>query len=144
VRVLVTGGAGFIGSAVVDALLADGHEVRALDALVPEVHGGGWPAHLDPRAERVHADVRTLPDGALDGVDAVCHQAAMVGLGVDLQDLPAYVGHNDLGTAVLLAGMERAGVGRLVLASSMVVYGEGRYVCASTAWSVPGPGTRTT
>jgi dTDP-L-rhamnose 4-epimerase len=138
-RVLVTGGAGFIGTHVVDALLADGHEVRVLDALLPEVHGGSWPGHLDPRAERVHADVRELPHGALDGVDAVCHQAAMVGLGVDLQDLPAYVGINDLGTAVLLAAMDAAGIGRLVLASSMVVYGEGRYLCAEHGVVRPGP-----
>ena len=138
-RVLVTGGAGFIGAAVVDALLAAGHEVRVLDALLPEVHRGGWPEHLDPRAERVEADVRATPDAALDGVDAVCHQAAMVGLGVDLQDLPGYVGHNDLGTASLLAAMDRAGTGRLVLASSMVVYGEGRYACAEHGVVRPGP-----
>ncbi|MCW2614629.1 MAG: putative epimerase [Frankiales bacterium] len=142
-RVLVTGGAGFIGSSVVTALLDDGHEVRVLDALLPAVHAGGWPDALDERAERVHADVRALPDGALDDVDAVCHQAAMVGLGVDLQDLPAYVGHNDLGTAVLLAAMDRAQVGRLVLASSMVVYGEGRYSCAEHGVVRPGPRTAT-
>jgi len=129
VKVLVTGGAGFIGAHVVDALLADGHQVRVLDALLPEVHPAGWPGHLDQRAERVHGDVRDLPDGVLDGVDAVCHQAAIVGLGLDLQDLPLYVGVNELGTAVLLAGMDRAGIDRLVLASSMVVYGEGRYTC---------------
>ncbi len=104
-RVLVTGGAVFIGGHVVDALLAAGHEVRVLDALLPAVHAGSWPGHLGPRAERLRGDVRTATDvdAALRGVDAVCHQAAMVGLGVYLQDLPAYVGHNDLGTAVLLA-----------------------------------------
>jgi dTDP-L-rhamnose 4-epimerase len=139
VRVLVTGGAGFIGGAVVDALLAAGHEVRVVDALLPEVHGGSWPERLDRRAERVHADVRTVDDDVLEGVDAVCHQAAMVGLGVDLQDLPRYVGHNDLGTAALLAAMDRRGVGRLVLASSMVVYGEGRYLCAEHGVVRPGP-----
>ncbi|MFP5220207.1 MAG: NAD-dependent epimerase/dehydratase family protein [Actinomycetes bacterium] len=138
-RVLVTGGAGSIGGAVLTAALDAGHAVRVLDALLPEVHRGGWPGHLDPRAERVHADVRTTPDAVLDGVDVVCHQAAMVGLGVDLQDLPLYVGHNDLGTAVLLAAMARAGVGRLVLASSMVVYGEGRYSCDEHGVVRPGP-----
>jgi dTDP-L-rhamnose 4-epimerase len=137
VRVLVTGGAGFIGGHVVTALLDAGHEVRVLDALLPEVHAGGWPASLDPRAERVEGDVREVQP--LDGVDAVCHQAAVVGLGVDLQDLPRYVGHNDLGTAALLAAMDRAGVGRLVLASSMVVYGEGRYTCAEHGVVRPGP-----
>jgi dTDP-L-rhamnose 4-epimerase len=80
--------------------------VRVLDALLPEVHAGGGPA-ASTRASGCTPDVATQQ--ALDGVDAVCHQAAMVGLGVDLQDLPLYVGHNDLGTAVLLAAMERAG-----------------------------------
>jgi dTDP-L-rhamnose 4-epimerase len=139
VHVLVTGGAGFIGGHVVRALLDAGHEVRVLDALLPAVHSGAWPDSLDLRAERVQADVRELPAPALAGIDAVCHSAAMVGLGVDLQDLPAYVGHNDLGTAVLLAAMDRAGVGRLVLASSMVVYGEGRYTCAEHGVVRPGP-----
>ena len=128
-RVLVTGGAGFIGGHVVDALLAGGHQVRVLDALLPEVHPGGWPGHLDARAELVHGDVRDLPAGVLDGIDAISHQAAIVGLGLDLQDLPLYVGVNELGTAVLLAAADRAGIGRVALASSMVVYGEGRYTC---------------
>ena len=138
-QVLVTGGAGFIGGAVVPALLDAGHGVRVLDALLPEVHPGGWPGHLDARAELVQGDVRDLPAGVLDGVDAVCHQAAVVGLGLDLQDLPLYVSVNELGTAVLLAAMDRAGVGRLVLASSMVVYGEGRYVCVEHGVVRPGP-----
>ena len=138
-KVLVTGGAGFIGAAVVDAVLGAGHAVRVLDALLPQVHAGGWPAHLDPRAERVHADVRSMPDDLLDGIDAVCHQAAVVGLGVDLDDLPSYVGNNELGTAVLLAAMARRRVRRLVLASSMVVYGEGRYLCLRHGTVRPGP-----
>jgi dTDP-L-rhamnose 4-epimerase len=132
VRVLITGGAGFIGSHVVAACREAGHQVRVLDALLPAVH----PAYPDgpPGLEGVDlvvGDVRDAAtvDRALAGVDAVCHQAAMVGLGVDVQDMPDYAGINDLGTAVLLAAMARADVGRLVLASSMVIYGEGRYEC---------------
>jgi dTDP-L-rhamnose 4-epimerase len=132
VRVLITGGAGFIGSAVGAACRAAGHEVRVLDALLPAVHpryDGRPPGTED--VDLLVGDVRDREtvDRALRGVDAVCHQAAMVGLGVDVQDMPEYAGINDLGTAVLLAAMARADVGRLVLASSMVVYGEGRYDC---------------
>ena len=132
VRVLVTGGAGFIGSHVCSELLEHGHEVVVLDALLAAVHPGGRDAvTLDDRARLIVGDVRDRPtvDAALEGIDAVCHQAAMVGLGVDLQDLPEYAGINDLGTAVVLAAMAAAKLTRLVLASSMVVYGEGRYVC---------------
>jgi dTDP-L-rhamnose 4-epimerase len=128
-RVLITGGAGFVGSHVADRLAAEGHDVLLLDALLRQAHGaGGWePAH-----EHVVGDVRDadLLARLLPGVDAVCHQAAMVGHGVDPSDAPAYAAHNDLGTAVLLAAMYEAGVRRLVLAGSMVVYGEGRYDCA--------------
>ncbi|MFJ5228409.1 NAD-dependent epimerase/dehydratase family protein [Kitasatospora sp. NPDC088391] len=139
--ILVTGGAGFIGSAVVGALLADGHEVRVLDALLPAVHPSGRPAAVPAGAEFRHGDVRDAAavEAALDGVTAVCHQAAMVGLGVDLDDAPAYAGCNDLGTAVLLAAMARRGVRDLVLAGSMVVYGEGAYRCGAHGPVAPGP-----
>ena len=134
-RVLVTGGAGFIGSHVVAALASAGHEVRVLDALLPCVHPAGAvpPFDPDPGFEFVQGDVRDAQtvDAALRGVSAVCHLAAMVGLGVDFDDAPLYAGCNDLGTAVLLAAMARAGVSRLVLASSMVVYGEGADSCAA-------------
>jgi len=140
-RVLVTGGAGFIGSHVVDALLAEGCAVRVLDNLHPQAHAG-LPEGLDERAELVLGDVRdpeTVRD-ALHGVDAVSHQAAMVGLGVDFADVDAYVAHNDLGTAVLLRELAAAAfAGRLVLASSMVVYGEGRYRCAEHGLVRPAP-----
>jgi dTDP-L-rhamnose 4-epimerase len=133
-RVLVTGGAGFIGSHVVEALASAGHEVRVLDALLPFVHPGGIPPFSgDPGFEFTRGDVRDAQavDDALRGVSVVCHLAAMVGLGVDFDDAPLYAGCNDLGTAVLLAAMARAGASRLVLASSMVVYGEGAYSCAA-------------
>ncbi|WP_405085821.1 NAD-dependent epimerase/dehydratase family protein [Microbispora sp. NBC_01389] len=115
-KVLLTGSAGFIGSHVAEALTAAGHEVAGLD-----VRAGGVE----------HGDVRdeTVAGRLLPGVDAVVHQAAKVGLGVDVADLPGYASVNVYGTAVLLAAMARHGVGRMVLASSMVVYGEGAYEC---------------
>jgi dTDP-L-rhamnose 4-epimerase len=139
-RVLVTGGAGFVGSHVVQALAGRGDEVVVLDALLPAVHPPG-PPDLPAGVRLVHGDLRdqSATGRALAGVDAVCHQAAMVGLGVDVSDLPGYVGCNALGTAVLLAAMAEAGVGRLVLASSMVIYGEGRYRCAEHGVVSPGP-----
>ncbi|WP_305787017.1 NAD-dependent epimerase/dehydratase family protein [Symbioplanes lichenis] len=129
-HVLVTGGAGFIGRHVTAALLAAGHDVRILDSGHPAAHKRPLPPDIHG-VPVTHADLRDADTvgAALDGIDAVVHQAAMVGMGVDLADLPAYVGANDLGTAVLLAAMASAGVRRLVLASSMVVYGEGAYEC---------------
>ncbi|NEB78839.1 NAD-dependent epimerase/dehydratase family protein [Streptomyces sp. SID14478] len=134
-RVLVTGGAGFIGSAIVTELSERGHDVVVLDtsALPGAIDGTG--------ALRCVGDVRD-PDAvrnALTGVDAVCHQAAMVGLGKDFADAPAYVSSNDVGTAVLLAAMAECGVRDLVLAGSMVVYGEGRYECPAHGVVRPGP-----
>ncbi|MFF1408353.1 NAD-dependent epimerase/dehydratase family protein [Streptomyces sp. NPDC058289] len=129
-RVLVTGGSGFIGTHIVTTLRLRGHDPLVLD-LVPPADG----------AEFVRADVRD-PEAvrrALRGVDSVCHQAAMVGLGKDFADAPAYVSHNDLGTAVLLAAMAEGGVRDLVLAGSMVVYGEGRYECPRHEVVRPGP-----
>ncbi|MFI7246233.1 NAD-dependent epimerase/dehydratase family protein [Streptomyces qinglanensis] len=141
-RVLVTGGAGFIGSHVVEALTDAGHEAVVLDALLPSAHGEGAasPAAA-PGVRWLRGDVRDQDAvaEALHGVDAVCHQAAMVGLGKDFSDAPEYVSCNDLGTAVLLTAMERAGVRALVLAGSMVVYGEGRYACPQHGVVRPGP-----
>ena len=139
---LITGGAGFIGSHVVDELLGLGHDVVVLDNFHPLAWGAGAARDLDPRAELVEGDVRdqATVERCLDGVDHVCHQAAMVGLGVDLGDIADYVAHNDLGTAVLLRALAARGfAGRLVLASSMVVYGEGRYACARHGIVRPGP-----
>ncbi|MBT2542725.1 NAD-dependent epimerase/dehydratase family protein [Streptomyces sp. ISL-44] len=137
-RVLVTGGAGFIGAHIVTTLIERGHEAVVLDALMPAAHA---VAPVLPDAELLIGDVRDAEEvrAALRGVDAVCHQAAMVGLGKDFADAPAYVSCNDLGTAVLLAAMAEAGVRRLVLAGSMVVYGEGRYECPRDGLVRPGP-----
>lgn len=132
-KVLVTGAAGFIGSQVASALAADGHEVVALDVLLSAVHPDPASSRrrLAEAAVLIEADVQDAEAvrAALRGVDVVCHLAAMVGLGVDLGDAPMYAGCNDLGTAVLLAEMARSDVRRLVLSSSMVVYGEGSYFC---------------
>ena len=124
-RVLLTGAAGFIGSHVRTALTEAGHDVVAVDALLPSAHGNC----ADPPDGVRRADVRDLPalTELLRGVDVVCHQAAVVGAGVDVSDAPAYASHNDLGTATLLAAMHESGCHRLILASSMVVYGAGRY-----------------
>jgi len=140
-RVLVTGAAGFIGSHIAETMRAAGHEVRGLDSLTPAVHNGR-PSHV--ACDLVVGDVRdpAAVEEALAGVDAVCHQAAMVGLGVDLSDLAVYSDVNVTGTAVLLEAIGRHGIGRLVFASSMVVYGEGAYDCSlhgrGTA-AAPGP-----
>jgi dTDP-L-rhamnose 4-epimerase len=138
VRVLLTGAAGFIGGAIDRALTAGGHEVVGVDLMIESAHGSTAPP------ETVHQlDVREAasPEWAalLHGVDVVCHQSALVGAGVRVGDLPAYASHNDLGTAALLAAMHEAGRDRLVLASSMVVYGEGRYRCRDHGDQQPRP-----
>jgi dTDP-L-rhamnose 4-epimerase len=136
VKVLLTGSAGFIGSAIGRALDAAGDEVVRVDLMLDLAHGS---AVAPSGTHRVDVREAGSWDGLLDGVDAVCHQAAVVGAGVTVADLPSYASHNDLGTAALLAAMHEAGVDRLVLASSMVVYGEGRYACAEHGDQVPGP-----
>jgi dTDP-L-rhamnose 4-epimerase len=130
-RVLVTGGAGFIGSAVVDDLVARGHEVVVIDHLHPLAHRRE-PDYLNPSATYHRVDLRRAAslEDLVAGVDVVCHQASMVGLGVDFADVADYVADNDLGTANLLRALHgRRFGGRIVLGSSMVVYGEGRYRC---------------
>jgi dTDP-L-rhamnose 4-epimerase len=126
-RVLLTGAAGFIGAAVRRALEAAGHDVVAVDLFLPQAHRAAPP---DPDVHVLDVvDADSWRD-LLEGVGVVLHQAAMVGAGVHVSDLPLFARHNDLGTAALLAAMGAADVGALVLASSMVVYGEGRYACA--------------
>jgi dTDP-L-rhamnose 4-epimerase len=139
-RVLLTGGAGFIGRHVLRELNARGHSVRVLDSLRADVHGGDAAKSVDG-AELHIADVRDAGAvaRALAGMDAVIHLAAKVGLGVDVYDLPDFAGSNDAGTTVLLAEMARAGVSRLTLASSMVVYGEGLAPCPEHGMVRPAP-----
>jgi len=139
--VLVTGGAGFIGSHLVDALVAEGHRVRILDALVPQVHGDVVPPHLNPSAEFLRADVcsRDAVDNALEGIDAVFHEAAEVGVGQSMYEIERYVRANDLGTAVLLEAIlaRRSQIKKLVVASSMSIYGEGACHCGECGTVYP-------
>jgi dTDP-L-rhamnose 4-epimerase len=127
-HVLVTGGAGFIGSHLTDALLSAGYSVRVLDNLSPQVHAEGRiPNYLNGDAELMVGDVRDRDaiERALKGVDAVVHLAAAVGVGQSMYEISSYTGVNDLGTAVLMEALAKRPVGRLVCASSMSIYGEG-------------------
>ncbi len=129
-RVLITGGAGFIGRYVAAALLKEGREVRVLDAMIEQVHGGRTrPEGLDPHAEFLLGDVRdgSIVRKALKDVDAVIHLAAEVGVGQSMYAVDRYVGANDLGTAVLFQELIARPVRRVVVASSMSIYGEGLY-----------------
>jgi dTDP-L-rhamnose 4-epimerase len=126
--ILVTGGCGFIGRHVAEELLDNGYEVRILDALIDQVHRDG-EASVPDAAEVVRGDVRDKPvvEKALEGVEGVIHLAAEVGVGQSMYEIARYVGGNDLGTAVLLEAMIGRPIKRIVVASSMSVYGEGRY-----------------
>ena len=130
-NILITGGAGFIGSHVADALLSHGYRVRVLDSLSPQVHGpdAGRPSYLDPEVELMAGDVRD-PQAlreALEGVDAVFHLAAKVGVGQSMYEIVDYTAVNNEGTARLLEALIQQPVERLVVASSMSIYGEGLY-----------------
>lgn len=139
-NVLLTGAAGFIGQHVLRELLARGHQVRAIDSLRRDVHKDGhWSPPAGVTFEQVDVRDASALDRVLTGIDSVLHLAAKVGLGVDVQDLPDYASSNDAGTAELLAAMARAGVKRLTLASSMVVYGEGVGHCAQHGAVAPAP-----
>jgi dTDP-L-rhamnose 4-epimerase len=141
VRVLLTGAAGFIGARAGVALADAGHEVVAIDAMLAAAHGPDAELPADVRRVDVRDAAALAP--LLKGVDVVCHQAAVVGAGVDAADAPSYGSHNDFATSVLLAEMFAANIQRLVLASSMVVYGQGRYSCAEHGPADPLPRTRT-
>lgn len=139
-NILVTGGAGFIGSHLVDALIERGHKVRIIDSIVEQVHGANVPAHLNSSAEFIRADVNDAAAvaAALDGIDVVYHQAAEVGVGQSMYEIVRYVKANDLGTAVLLEEMIKrpAQFKKLIVASSMSIYGEGAYRCNTCSTTV--------
>jgi dTDP-L-rhamnose 4-epimerase len=130
-HILITGGAGFIGSHLADELLASGYQVRALDNLSPQVHGmdASRPSYLHPDVELVVGDVRNQDTvkKALQGIDAVYHFAAAVGVGQSMYEISKYTSTNNLGTAVLLEALIDHPVERLIVASSMSLYGEGLY-----------------
>jgi dTDP-L-rhamnose 4-epimerase len=133
-HVLITGGAGFIGSHLADTLLALGHRVRALDSLLPQVHGPGAkrPSYLSSDVELIVGDVRdpVAVRRAVAGVDVVYHMAAMVGVGQSMYQILDYTAVNGVGTSVLLEALIAHRVERLIVASSMSIYGEGLYVDA--------------
>ncbi|MEJ7795224.1 MAG: NAD-dependent epimerase/dehydratase family protein [Nocardioides sp.] len=139
-KVLLTGSAGFIGGAATDVFTDAGHEVVRVDLMLAAAHGESQAPDGTHQVDVRDADALTE---LLRGCNAVCHQAAVVGAGVTVSDLPVYASHNDLGTATLLAAMHEVGVTRLVLASSMVVYGEGSYTCPEHGHRQPPPRSRT-
>ncbi|HXB22071.1 MAG TPA: NAD-dependent epimerase/dehydratase family protein [Candidatus Solibacter sp.] len=140
-NILITGGAGFVGSHLADALLAAGHNVRIFDNLTPQVHGNQVPSYLSDRAELIKGDMRDADavNRALQGIDVVFHLAAAVGVGQSMYEISHYMGTNTQGTAVLLQGLldGKSRVEKLVVASSMSIYGEGKYLCAQCGDMAP-------
>ncbi len=143
-NILVTGGAGFIGSHLVDALVAEGHRVRVLDCLDAQVHGkdADWPAHANRAASYRRGDVRDREAvrAALEDIEMVYHQAAAVGVAQSMYEIEAYVSANSLGAAVVLQEVvaRKGQIARMVVASSMSIYGEGAYVDADGKTAAPG------
>ena len=140
-RVLITGGAGFIGSNLAVELLSNGYSVRALDNLIPQVHGESRtrPAYLHPDVELQVGDIRnpSVIKKALEGIDSVVHFVAMVGVGQSMYEVQEYTSVNNVGTAVLMEALIKKRVERLIVASSMSIYGEGSYVDAKGNPSIP-------
>src|SRR5258708_31022207 len=140
-NILITGGAGFVGSHLADALLAVGHHVRIYDNLTAQVHLHGVPEYLAADAEFVHGDIRdsAAVRRALAGIDVVFHLAAAVGVGQSMYEIERYMGANTQGTAVLLQQLldSKSRVEKLVLPSSMSIYGEGKYLCAQCGSVAP-------
>jgi dTDP-L-rhamnose 4-epimerase len=142
-KILITGGAGFVGSHLADALLNAGHEVRIFDSLSPQVHGGRAPAYLSREMELVIGDMRDAGAvrRAIDDIDVIFHLAAVVGVGQSMYQIADYMGANTQGTANLLQALldRKAHVERLVVASSMSIYGEGQYCCTECGDVAPLP-----
>jgi dTDP-L-rhamnose 4-epimerase len=142
-KILVTGGAGFVGSHTVDALLREGHEVRVFDNLDDQVHHGSFPAYLPKEIEFVRGDVRDIEAlrKATSGIDVVYHFAAAVGVGQSMYEIARYMEINTQGTANLLqALLDRTGtLEKLIIASSMSIYGEGQYRCEEHGMVAPPP-----
>jgi len=142
-RILVTGGAGFVGSHTIDALLERGHEVTVFDSLSSQVHSDGFPAYLSRAVEFLEGDIRNADAvyRAVRGKDVVYHFAATVGVGQSMYQIADYMGANTQGTAVLLQALldSRSELEKLIVASSMSIYGEGRYVCAEHGEQAPRP-----
>ena len=140
-HVLVTGGAGFIGSHLVDALVRDGHTVRVLDSFEAQVHGQGRPDYLHGSAEYQTGDVRDRAAlrKALRGIEVVFHEAAAVGVGQSMYEIEKYVSANTLGTGILLDVIvnDRIPLKKLIVASSMSIYGEGQYRCSACGLIAP-------
>lgn len=134
-KILITGGAGFIGSHTADKLIELGYQVRVLDILDPQIHGSSrqFPDYMHPQVECIHGDVCCIEDvsAALDGMDAVMHLAALTGVGQSMYDMQHYVQTADSGTATLLEVIikNKIKLKRFVLSSSRAVYGEGTHVC---------------
>src|SRR5437588_10923250 len=142
-RVLVTGGAGFLGSHLVDALLRRGHRVRIYDNLTPQVHRDGMPSYLASEVEFVNGDMRDLDRvrEAVLNIDVIFHLAAAVGVGQSMYEISHYMGANTQGTANLLQALldTKTTIEKMVVASSMSIYGEGKYVCEECGEVAPGP-----
>lgn len=141
-KILVTGGAGFIGSHLVDELVKEGHEVVVYDNLEPQVHGGIAPGYLNSKAEYIEADItdRKTLENALQGIEIIFHEAAAVGVGQSMYQIEKYMRANTMGTAILLDILvnDEHNVKKLILASSMSSYGEGKYLCPDCGEVHPG------
>jgi dTDP-L-rhamnose 4-epimerase len=143
VQILVTGGAGFIGTHLVNRLVKDGHTVRVLDALVPQVHGPNpvWPPRLPAGIQLQRGDVTDVAawHQALNGIDAIYHLAAEVGVGQSMYEIVRYMNANTMGTAILLEllASRNWSIKKLIVASSMSIYGEGAYRCPTHSSVAP-------